>query len=68
MTEVIGVNEMRDDLTEKTRGQEGQGLVEYALVLAFIIILGVVLLTVRPELRDSITAVFERMAGLLGIS
>ena len=62
------MDEIWDGLTAGTSGQEGQGLVEYALVLAFIVVLSMVLLTVRPELRDSITAVFDRMAELLGFS
>ena len=68
MTEVVGMNGMRDDLTGKPSGEKGQGLVEYALILAFVVALSMVLLAVRPELRESIAAVFGRMAELLGFS
>ena len=54
-----------DDLTAGISRQKGQGLVEYALLLAFLVTLGAILLMVRPELRESITNTFTSMAEIL---
>ena len=38
---------------------KGQGLVEYAMVLGLVVMVGVAILLVRPDLRDAISHVFQ---------
>ncbi len=46
------------------RKQKGQGMLEYALVIAFVVVVGVVLTEVRPDFLASLTEVFNDAAGL----
>ena len=50
------------------RGQKAQGMVEYALIIGFVVAIGVVLLMVRPEMREAIGEVFTNAAEALGFS
>ncbi len=45
--------------------QKGQGMVEYALVIAFVVAIAVVLFTTRPELSHSISGVMENASSTL---
>ena len=48
--------------------QKAQGMVEYALVIAFVVALGIVLLAVRPELSETIGNVLDNAVEALGFS
>ena len=45
--------------------QKGQGLAEYALVIAFVVALVVALTVVRPDLLDALRASFDRPADVV---
>lgn len=51
--------------TESMRTQKGQGMVEYALIIAFVVALSVVLFVMRPELAQGIGAIADRASNLL---
>ncbi len=46
--------------------QRGQSLVEYALLLAFVVGLCAVLLLVRPDFREAIGGIYESAATMMG--
>ncbi len=48
------------------RRQRGQSLVEYALLLAFVVGLCAVLLLVRPDFREAIGGIYESAATMMG--
>lgn len=50
---------------EPLESQKGQGMVEYALVIAFVVALSVVLFVTRPELAQGIGAIADRASNLL---
>ena len=53
-------------VSRRLKAQSGQGLVEYALVLAFVIAIGVGLLSVKPELKDAVVGVYDSVTALFG--
>ena len=58
----------RKILRQKKNDQKAQGMVEYALVIAFVVALGIVLLAVRPELSETIGNVLDNAVEVLGFS
>ena len=59
---------MKDMLTREKVGQKAQGMVEYALIIAFVVALGMILLTVRPEMKDALGEVFNGTAEVVSSS
>ncbi len=45
--------------------QKGQGFVEYALVIAFVVAIAVLLTVVRPDLMDAVRASFDRPTAVI---
>jgi Flp pilus assembly pilin Flp len=54
--------DLRDQLVRALRGEEGQGLAEYALILAFVAVVAILALTF---LGVSITSILSSVAGSL---
>lgn len=50
--------------TERTVGQKGQGMVEYALILAFVVVLAIAL-TDAGGISEKIKAVFTKVGNQL---
>jgi pilus assembly protein Flp/PilA len=55
-----GVKSMRKFLTRLVKEEEGQGMVEYGLIIALIAIAVIVAVS---ALGDSLTGIFERISG-----
>lgn len=53
------------NVPESLTGQKGQGMVEYALIIAFVVAVSVALFVTRPELAQGIGAIMDRAANLL---
>lgn len=47
------------------RRQKGQGLLEYALVIAFVIAVGVALVSARPQLLEALLESFNASADVV---
>lgn len=47
--------------------QRGQSLVEYALLLAFVVVFCAVLLLVRPDFREAVGGIYESAASMMDI-
>ncbi len=45
--------------------QKGQGLLEYALIIAFVIAVGVALVSARPQLLEALLASFNSSADVV---
>ncbi len=45
--------------------QSGQGMVEYALILGFVVVISTVLFITRPELAEGIEGITERVTNLI---
>lgn len=45
--------------------QRGQSFVEYALLLAFVVVFCAVLLLVRPDFRETIGGIYESAATMM---
>ena len=50
----------------RCRRQGGQSLVEYALLLAFVVGFCAVLLLVRPDFREALGGIYESAATMMG--
>ena len=61
-----GVEYVVGNDTGSMGAQKGQGMVEYAIIIAFVVAISVVLIGVRPELAQGIGAIAERAASFLG--
>jgi len=55
---------MDKEKKNKSLGQEGQGMVEYALILAFIVVVATISLNSRSELGKAVTNIFSNAANL----
>ena len=53
---------------KKSCFQKAQGMVEYALILAFVIVISVALAISRPELAKEISGVMDHAASLFSSS
>ena len=49
----------------RVRWQKGQGLLEYALVIAFVIAVGVALVSARPQLLEALLESFNSSADVV---
>lgn len=49
----------------QTRRQKGQGLLEYALVIAFVVAVGVALVSARPQLLEALLRSFNSSADVV---
>ena len=50
---------------KKAENQKAQGLVEYALMLAFVVIVSITLMVSAPGLHNAMNNAFESTAGAL---
>ena len=56
---------MRNLLARAKMDQKAQGMVEYALIIAFVVGIGVTLLTVRPEMKEAVGNVYDHAAEVM---
>jgi Flp pilus assembly pilin Flp len=52
------------DLADRLRREDGQGFAEYALVLAFVVIVATFLMT-KTGLQDAITSAFTKVGNAI---
>lgn len=59
------IKAMWDYVNVRYLNQKGQGMVEYALILAFVVVIAAAL-TGQGGIKEGITAVFKKVADELG--